>query len=82
MQLTDRQVVMIASPEKALCDKIVMTAGIVLRTVKQTRQFLVEDMRIDEDMLQALDWRQIDSGAGDAPKRGSIAMLGKTLGLL
>ena len=80
--LTARQVDLVASPEKALCDKIVMTSGILLRSTKQTRTFLVEDLRIDEDMLRRLDRKEIACWASDAPKARSIEMLSKTLGLL
>ncbi|HVS96046.1 MAG TPA: hypothetical protein VHE54_06150 [Puia sp.] len=81
VQLTSRQVVMMASPEKALCDKIVFTAGVIFGGVKPCRQFLVEDIRIDDDALHELDWRQMESWAADSPKRNSIAMLAKTLRL-
>ena len=43
-----------ATPEKALCDKIVMTSGVFLRSVQQTNEFLMEDLRIEsEDLLEA-----------------------------
>jgi hypothetical protein len=80
--LTAKQVVLVASPEKALCDKIVMTPGILLRSTKQTHAFLVEDLRIDEDMLMKLDRKEIASWASNAPKGSSIHMLTKTLGLI
>jgi len=80
--LTARQVALIASPEKALCDKIVMAAGILLRSSKQVREFLIDDLRIDENMLQKLNWKEIGSWTSDAPKKNSIDMLVKTLSRL
>jgi hypothetical protein len=80
--LTARQVALIASPEKALCDKIVMTAGIILRSSKQVKDFLIDDLRIDENMLQKLDWKEIGSWTSDAPKKNSIDMLVKTFSRL
>ena len=77
--LTQKQVALIASPEKAICDKIVMTSGIFLRSSKQVREFLIDDLRIEEDMLQKLNVQEIDSWIDDAPKKSSIAMLVKTL---
>jgi len=77
--LTQKQVVMIASPEKALCDKIVMTTGVFLRSTKQTLEFLIEDLRIDEEMLQKLNVKEISSWTDDAPKKSSLQMLVKTL---
>jgi predicted transcriptional regulator of viral defense system len=38
LALTPRQTILIASPEKALCDKIVTTSGINLRSTKQARR--------------------------------------------
>lgn len=77
--LTPRQVVLIASPEKALCDKVVMTAGIVLRSIKQTAAFLMDDLRIEKEALQQLDVNEINSWLPDTPKRSSLQMLVKTL---
>ncbi len=79
VSLTPRQVVLIASPEKALCDKIVMTSGIYLRSVKQAREFLTDDLRIDEDSLRKLNLDEMNSWVNDAPKKSSLDMLVKTL---
>jgi predicted transcriptional regulator of viral defense system len=38
---------LIASPEKALCDMIVSTAGLRLQSVKAMQEYLEEDLRID-----------------------------------
>lgn len=40
-------VFMIASPEKALCDMIVLTSGLRLQSVKAVRSYLEEDLRVD-----------------------------------
>jgi hypothetical protein len=82
ISLTPRQVVLIASPEKALCDKIVMTSGIFLRSSRQVREFLFDDLRIEEEMLRKLDLKMINSWLGDAPKKSSLEMLVKTLKML
>jgi hypothetical protein len=52
--LTERQQVLMASPEKALCDKIITTSGILLRSKKQTMDLLLEDLRITETALKEL----------------------------
>lgn len=77
--LSNKQWALIASPEKALCDKIVMTSGVVLRSTLQVQQFLQEDLRIDEDRLRELDRETISSWTADAPKKSSLQMLVKTL---
>lgn len=79
VSLTSRQVALIASPEKALCDKIVMTSGIFLRSSRQVQEYLIDDLRIDEDALRKLDLKAISSWTGDAPKKSSLAMLVKTI---
>ncbi len=77
--LTKTQTVMMASAEKAVCDKIVLTRGITLRSVKQTLELLVEDLRIDTTQLKELDIKAISSWVNNAPKDKSLAMLVKTL---
>lgn len=79
VQITPQQTALIASPEKAICDKIVLTPGVILRSMNQTRDFLLEDMRIDQNMLQALNLSVIQSWIDDAPKKSSLTMLVKTL---
>ncbi|WP_192348702.1 hypothetical protein [Algoriphagus sp. Y33] len=77
--ITSRQAVMIASPEKAICDKIAMTSGLNLRSVKQVMEFLTEDMRIDEDLIRGLNLDVIDTWISDAPKQNSLQILIKTI---
>jgi hypothetical protein len=79
VRLTEFQTALIASPEKAICDKIVLTSGILLRSVSQTMDFLIDDMRMDEEHLQNLDITAIQSWVEDAPKRTSLQMLVNTL---
>jgi len=79
VSLTERQVALVASPEKALCDKIIHTSGVLLRSTKQAKEFLLDDLRIDEDSLRQLNLKAITSWTNDAPKKSSIAMLVKTL---
>ena len=68
-----------ASPEKALCDKIITTSGLLLRSVKQTVELLMEDLRIDKEMLRSLDATVISGWLKDAPKENSLVILVKTL---
>jgi hypothetical protein len=82
IELTKKQSVLIASPEKALCDKIVATSGVLLRSVKQTKEFLLDDLRIEEDELRKLNTVEINTWLTDAPKKESLHMLVKTLSAL
>ncbi len=77
--LTKKQTVMMASQEKALCDKIITTSGVLLRSVKQTLELLTEDFRIDKEMLRSLDATAISGWLKDAPKENSLMILVKTL---
>lgn len=77
--LSKNQVAMLASPEKAICDKIVTTSGVILRSPAQVHDFLIEDLRIDPDGLSTLNWQDILSWAEYAPKKNSLLMLAKTL---
>ncbi len=76
---SSKQNILIASPEKALCDKVVLTRKINLRSKKQTRVFLLEDLRIDTDVLKTLDPKVMELWIEDAPKKSSLKMLVKTL---
>lgn len=77
--LTPKQAVLMASPEKALCDKIITSSGIILRSTKQVQEYLVDDLRIDEERLSELDAGVISSWIEDAPKKESLSMLVKTI---
>jgi hypothetical protein len=79
VQLTKKQTVLMASIEKALCDKIIATSGVLLRSVKQTLELLIEDFRIDENYLRELEVTTISSWLKDAPKENSLITLIKAL---
>ena len=82
ISLTATQTVLIASPEKALCDKVITTAGINLRSKQQAMAFLVEDLRIDKDQLRELNTTEMTSWLPVCPKRKSIQLLIETLSAL
>ena len=79
IKYSSKQTALIASPEKALCDKIVLTPKINLRSIKQTRVFLMDDLRIDSEALHTLDAEVIQLWIEHAPKKSSLEMLIKTL---
>ncbi len=79
VSINPTQTVLIASLEKAICDKLILTSGINLRSVKQTKDLLIEDLRMDENLLKQIDVKIIRSWLKDAPKKNSIEMLIKTL---
>ena len=75
VKLSPEQYAIIASPEKALCDKIVSTSGVLLRSTTQAKAYLLEDLRIEESSLKKLDLKNILSWLTDAPKKESLETL-------
>ena len=82
VKLVSGQVALVATPEKALFDKIISTTGLTLRSFTQTRDFLMEDLRIDPEGLEKLNLKKLRSWLADAPKKDSLSMLIKTLNKL
>ena len=79
IEYSSKQTVLLASHEKALCDKIVLTPKINLRSIKQTKEFLTEDLRMDLEVLRILDTKVMELWIENAPKKSSLKMLIKTL---
>ena len=79
LKLSDEQNVMIASREKALFDKVITTAGIVLRSKRGVLDYLIENLRIDEDSIKEFDTDAMASWLPDAPKKDSLSMIIKTI---
>jgi len=79
VELSSNQMALMATPEKAICDKIVLTAHVNLRSKKQTVAFLLEDLRMDKDILLTLNVDLIASWIENAPKKNSLKMLITTL---
>lgn len=79
LRLPTNQYVMVASPEKALCDKIVTTSGLTLRGLRSAYDYLVDDMRIDESVLKDLNTNMIKEWLDDAPKKDSLLMVVKMI---
>ncbi|WP_127132888.1 type IV toxin-antitoxin system AbiEi family antitoxin domain-containing protein [Pseudoflavitalea rhizosphaerae] len=82
VSLTSKQFTLIGSPEKALCDKIVMTPGISLNSTMEAADFLIDDLRIDEDSLLKLNVNEIHTWISNAPNKRNLEILVKTLSTL
>lgn len=80
--LTEKQHVLMATKEKALCDTVIFTKNLNLRSARQARAYLLEDLRMDIDQLRALDHCMILDWADHAPKRSSLRNLAKGLSAL
>jgi hypothetical protein len=79
VQLAEDQFALVASPEKTLTDKVISTAGLLLRSKKATAEWLLENCRIDENGLKELNTRMMSEWLQDAPKKESLAMLIRTI---
>lgn len=79
IKYSPKQTMLVASREKALCDKVVLTPKVNLRSIKQTQEFLIEDLRMDSEVLSTLDTELMELWIENAPKKSSLKMLIKTL---
>lgn len=82
LQLEGDGFVMIASPEKALFDKVITTRNLTLRSTKEAAAFTLDYLRIDEDFLQELRTDVMEELASSAPKKSSLEHLIKFIGSL
>lgn len=77
--LGNNQQVLIASAEKAIFDKIVCTSGILLRSTRSAYDYLIANLRMDEELLKNLDWDKADGWITEAPKKESLKMVLKMI---
>ena len=77
--MEENQVALVATPEKALCDKLVTTSGLLFRSLVQLKEWLIEDMRMDKDVLRRLQPRLIRSWLTNAPKKTTLQLLVKII---
>lgn len=82
VEVAHQQNILIASREKALTDKIITSRGLILRSVKNVREYLIENLRIDYSELKELDIKLINSWIPYCPKKTTIKLLIKTLKIL
>lgn len=74
-KLADDQYAMVASPEKALFDKIITTSGLLLRSRKAAKEFLLENMRMDEGDLKRLNAKEMMTWLRGSLKEESLSMV-------
>jgi hypothetical protein len=79
VELGEKQHALIASPEKALFDKIIDTAGLKLRSKIAAGDYLIENLRMDEDQLKQLDVQAMETWLSDSPKRESLVQVIKLI---
>ncbi|MDO8316331.1 MAG: hypothetical protein Q7T12_02295 [Flavobacterium sp.] len=79
VKLQENQKVMMASPEKALTDKIVTTPGVILRSINNAQNYVFENLRMEQSDLKDFDTTQMRSWLSDAPKKESLEILIKMM---
>ncbi|SFE16474.1 Transcriptional regulator, AbiEi antitoxin, Type IV TA system [Chitinophaga sp. CF118] len=82
MKLSDEQYALVASPEKALFDKAVTTSGVILRSQKNAINYLLEDLRMNEEYLKEFDTKSMLEWLSDSPKKNSLLMIIKAINSL
>lgn len=79
VQLQENQNVIMATPEKALADKIVTTPGVILRSTNNAQNYVFENLRMDQSDLKDFDTSQMHSWLADAPKKESLEIVIKMI---
>lgn len=70
---------LIATPEKALCDTIIYTPGLTLRSVKAVGAYLADDLRLDIEALRRCDVSIIEACAATGKKKMELQNLIKLI---
>ena len=82
ISLAEDQHAIIASPEKALFDRVVSTSGLLLRSVAGAYSYLIDNMRMDELDLKGFNTNIMGEWISDAPKKESLLMVIKMINKL
>lgn len=70
---------LMASPEKALCDKVLLTRRVRLNSFSAMRDFLEEDLRLDMDELHGLNLSVIEAYQQGGHKVAALVQLKRVL---
>jgi hypothetical protein len=76
---SERETFLIAGPEKALCDKVLLTRNLRVRSRVAMQSFLLEDLRLDEEALAQLDVSVVARYAESGHKRCQMQVLMQVL---
>lgn len=77
--LPQQQRFLIASPEKALFDKIITTAGVEFRSKTSVLTYIENDLRLDMEVLKNFEIPLMDSWLPTSPKKDTLSLLLKTI---
>ncbi|MDA1372072.1 MAG: hypothetical protein O2971_15085 [Proteobacteria bacterium] len=79
MQNTDGTAFLMASREKALCDKVALTRNLPVSSVVGMKTFLIEDLRVDTGLLQDMNLAIVGECVEAGYKQRHMALLLKAL---
>ena len=79
--IDDKLAYLIASPEKAICDMISSTAGLLLQSVKAMQTYLEDDLKIDFSGIAVLDTEIMRQCIETGKKRTELLQLYKFMQL-
>jgi hypothetical protein len=79
IEIAPLQHTLIASPEKALWDKIITTSGVDFRSKKSVVTYMENDLRVDLERLKELDVSEMETWLQVAPKSKSLLVLIETI---
>ncbi len=82
VELDKNQHVLMASPEKALVDKIINTKGLKLRSLIAVEEYLIENLRMDEDEVKKFDSSTMETWLSNAAKQESLIQVIKFINRL
>lgn len=78
-QVSEQVSFLMAGPEKALCDKVLLTRNFRAQSVGAMRNFLLEDLRLDEAALGEPDFSVVRAYVESGHKSRQMAALMKVL---
>ena len=73
---------LLAKPEKALCDLILTTPNLRLQSVKAMQNYLIEDLRIDSDILKTLDRNIVRQCVEVGKKKNELKIIDEIIRIL
>ena len=79
VQVSGNQTALMASPEKALFDKVVTTKNLKIRSKNDAMHYLLDDLRMNEYGLKEMNLKMMDEWIKDSPKEESLAHIIKTI---
>lgn len=79
VEIRDGQFSLMAVAEKALFDKVITTSGVLLRSISSAKDFMLQNLRIDEDLLRKFDVKTMQIWVKHAPKKASLKYIIKAI---